>query len=256
MLSTKQQEESNHKQRGFIDSDLPIDHESSSSMLGKTPDSFGESRHALLERLRSLGINIQAFESLSLGELSDLLYGLNKILSATNKQDENSNRRGSGKGNLLPVLSVTDKRILKALILSAGRVSSLKLSKDLDIPLTTVQRRRKRLEDLFLETSYRLQVEKFGWRRAILFLSTQKGLTFSVAKDLLSWKEPILSVCRTMGANEIDLHAEFIFRHNSELLNLIEKIRTIEGIKNVTWSESIQVIGSNPTQFEFIIDSY
>ena len=224
-------------------------------------DSDSVSRFKLLEELAKLGVDTEAFKSFSISELSDLLYGLNRVIGSyknnNNNNDGRISRTNNTKERSVPVLSLTDRKILKSLLSSAGHISSLKLSRELDIPLSTVQRRRKRLEDTFLQTFYALKVEKFGWRKATLFLSTQHGLTSSVAKELLTWQQyPILSVSRTMGANEIDLHLEFIFRQNSELLDLIEKIRAIEGVKNVIWNESIEVIGINQSSFEAIIDNY
>jgi hypothetical protein len=48
--------------------------------------------------------------------------------------------------------------------------SSKSLSAKLGIPITTVRRRRKRLEDKFLKINYVLDISKFGWKR-IDFLS-------------------------------------------------------------------------------------
>jgi len=211
------------------------------------------SRHELLEELSKLGVDTEAFKSFSIEELSDLLYGLNKVINM-HRHAQKADR--PAKKGLAPVLSLADRKILKSLLASGGRVSSLKLSRELDIPLSTVQRRRKRLEELLLETSYVLKVDKFGWRRATLFISTQNGLTLSVAKELLQWEDSIISVNRTMGGSEIDLQLEFIFRQNSELLELIEKIRAVNGVKNVAWSESIEVIGRNFARFEAVVDSY
>lgn len=211
------------------------------------------SRHELLEELSKLGVQTEAFKSFSIEELSDLLYGLNKVINM-HKSTPRTDR--PMKKGLAPVLSLTDKKILKSLLASGGRVSSLKLSRELDIPLSTVQRRRKRLEELLLETSYVLKVDKFGWRRATLFISTQNGRTMSVAKELLQWEDAIISVNRTMGGSEIDLQLEFIFRQNSELLELIEKIRAVEGVRSVTWNESIEVIGKNFDRFEAVVDNY
>ncbi len=210
------------------------------------------SRHELLKELSKLGVVTEAFKSFSIEELSDLVYGLNKMISTY----KHTHKTDKPKSRIMPILSQADKKILKSLLVSGGRVSSLRLSRELDIPLSTVQRRRKRLEELLLETSYVLRVDKFGWRRAMLFLSTQNGLTSSVAKELLTWEDSIISVSRTMGGSEIDLQLEFIFRQNSELLELIEKIRAVDGVKNVAWNESIEVIGRNPGRFEAIVDSY
>lgn len=59
-----------------------------------------------------------------------------------------------------------------------------------------------------------------------------------------------------MGGNEIDLQLEFIFRQNSDLLGLIERIKAINGVKNVIWNESIEVVGRNLAHYETIVDCY
>jgi len=233
-----------------------ITREEAATAIKATSANVAESRHKLLRELATLGVDSEAFRSLSIGELNDLLYGLTKAINTNRQPDKTGQRVSNRKENSLPILSASDKKILKSLLSSGGRVSSLKLSRDLDIPLSTVQRRRRRLEESFLEASYELKVEKFGWRKATLFLSTEKGLTSSVASDLLAWKGSILSVYRIMGSNEIDLEIQYVFRQNTELLNMIEKIRTVNGVKNVSWNEAIEVIGTNPNEFESIVDSY
>ena len=57
------------------------------------------------------------------------------------------------------------------------------MSKKLEIPLTTIQRRRKRLEKEFLEEDYTFLLEKFGWRRVDFFISTSDGKTDALAND-------------------------------------------------------------------------
>src|SRR5689334_7144362 len=84
------------------------------------------------------------------------------------------------------LLSEVDKAILKVLLdVNDGRRSSILLSKKLGVPQTTILRRRKRMEKEFLDISYSLNLEKFGWRRIDLLISTRNGKTDSVAKQLL-----------------------------------------------------------------------
>ena len=65
-----------------------------------------------------------------------------------------------------PYISSLDKMILKEILSSDvnKKLTSEYLSKKLKEPLTTIQRRRKRLEKEFLEKEYNLSLEKFGWR--------------------------------------------------------------------------------------------
>ncbi|HKQ22051.1 MAG TPA: winged helix-turn-helix transcriptional regulator, partial [Nitrososphaeraceae archaeon] len=61
-------------------------------------------------------------------------------------------------------ISQIDRKILKILLSPNGQSKSTKsMSSKLGIPVTTVRRRRKRLEDKFLKVHYVLDIEKFGW---------------------------------------------------------------------------------------------
>ena len=62
-------------------------------------------------------------------------------------------------------LSDIDKKLLKILLLPNGNITSDSLSKELGIPITTIRRRRRRLESEYLKVHYVLDIEKFGWRR-------------------------------------------------------------------------------------------
>ena len=60
-------------------------------------------------------------------------------------------------------ISELDRKLLKILLMPNGDSKSSKsLSAKLGIPITTVRRRRKRLEDKFLKINYVLDIEKFG----------------------------------------------------------------------------------------------
>ena len=141
-------------------------------------------------------------------------------------------------------LSEVDKKMLQTLLASSGRVSSLALSRKLEIPLTTIQRRRKRLESEFLEVDYSLRLDKLGWRNADLLISTSKGAAASIGKELLS-HNAITRVCRSIGEHTIDLHAQIVFKNNTELLNVIEWIKGLDGVRDVIWTEPVELVGKN-----------
>ena|SRR5215212_6196261 len=62
------------------------------------------------------------------------------------------------------LLSNIDREILKAILSPNGKYSSSGLlSKKLGVPKTTIQRRCSRLEKEFLELSYSLNLERFGF---------------------------------------------------------------------------------------------
>ena len=152
------------------------------------------------------------------------------------------------------LLSDVDKKMLQTLLASSGRVSSLALSRKLEIPLTTIQRRRKRLESEFLEVAYSLRLDKLGWRKADLLISTSKGKAHSIGKDLLT-NNAVTRVCRSIGEHTIDLHAEIVFKTNIDLVHVIEWIKSLDGVDGVMWTEPIELMGKNTNKLEDVLKS-
>ena len=64
----------------------------------------------------------------------------------------------------------------------------------------------------------------------------------------------ITYVGKTIGENTIDLRIEAIVKDNSVLLNLLEQIKEMEGVKDVIWSEIVSVVGRKISIPSFIID--
>jgi len=98
--------------------------------------------------------------------------------------------------------------------------------------------------------------EKFGWRFVQLLIHTAGGRTAAVGRELLERRE-VTFVGRTIGQYTIDLRVEVFVQSSGELLNLIEEVKTINGVTDVIWSEIVEVLGrknppyelsSNPTE--------
>ena len=123
-----------------------------------------------------------------------------------------------------------------------GQKSTKSISAKLGIPVTTVRRRRKRLEDKFLKLDCVLDIEKFGWRRVDFFISIRNGMVNAVAKKLMELND-VTNVGKSIGEHTIDLRVETIVKDNSALLDLLEQIKGMEGVKDVVWSEIVSVVG-------------
>jgi DNA-binding Lrp family transcriptional regulator len=150
-------------------------------------------------------------------------------------------------------LSDVDRELLKALLNPNGKSSTGLLSNKLGIPKTTIQRRRKRLEKEFLRLSYSLNLEKFGWRRVDLLIATRNGKTSSVAEQLLS-NEEITYVGKSIGEHTIDLRAEIIIKDNAQLLDVLERVKAMDGVNDTIWSEIVEVVGRKRSIPSKIID--
>jgi DNA-binding Lrp family transcriptional regulator len=102
-------------------------------------------------------------------------------------------------------LSDIDKKLLQILLLPNGNIASSSLSKELGVPITTIRRRRRRLESEYLKVCYVLDIEKFGWRRVDFFISVKSGgKTNSVANKILEIDE-VTYVGKSIGEHTIDL---------------------------------------------------
>jgi DNA-binding Lrp family transcriptional regulator len=146
----------------------------------------------------------------------------------------------------LSQLSEVDKRMLGLLIESEGAIPTHEISEQLGVPLSTVQRRRKKLEENYLVKYYALNLEKFGWRRIDLLIATEGGATITVGKELLE-REEVIFAARTIGEHTIDLRVETLIRNNGQLLDLLEEVKAMKGVKDVIWSEVVETIGrKNP----------
>jgi DNA-binding Lrp family transcriptional regulator len=140
-------------------------------------------------------------------------------------------------------ISDLDRKLLKILLSPNGDLKSSKsLSDKLGIPITTVRRRRKRLEGLFLKMHYVLDIEKFGWKRVDFFISIRNGLVNTVANKMIDSDE-VTYVGKSIGEHTIDLRVETILKDNASILDFLERIKAIDGVKDVVWSEIVSVVG-------------
>jgi DNA-binding Lrp family transcriptional regulator len=184
--------------------------------------------------------------------LSRVLKALDSTAEVVRRCSQIRNRRRI-KNMVKFALSEVDKKILKVLLNPDGGISSSYLSKKIGIPQTTIQRRRKRLEQEVVKISYSVDLEKFGWRRADVYISTRNGKTPFVAKKLLA-NNIVTYVGRSIGEHTIDLRAEIIIKDNAELLDMLERIKSIDGVSDAIWSEVVQVIGRKRSIPSQIID--
>jgi DNA-binding Lrp family transcriptional regulator len=151
-------------------------------------------------------------------------------------------------------ISELDRKLLKVLLMPNGDSKSSKsLSAKLGIPVTTIRRRRKRLEDKFLKINYVLDIEKFGWKRIDFFISIRNGMVDAVAKKLLNIDE-VTYVGKSIGEHTIDLRIETIVKDNASILDHLETIKAMEGVNDVVWSEIVRVVGKKISIPSSIID--
>jgi len=149
------------------------------------------------------------------------------------------------------LLSEQDVTILGDLLRSNGEISSQQPSKNVGISLTAARVKRRELTKKYLTVTYSLNLQRYGWRQLQLQISTSEGRTVSVGKELLKLN-PVVFVGGTIGEVKIDLRAEVFVRDGHELVELIDAVKALHGVKEVVWSEVADVIGTKnpPSQLE------
>jgi len=74
-----------------------------------------------------------------------------------------------------------------------------------------------------------------------------------VTKKLLS-SDVVTYVGRSIGEHTIDLRTGIIIKNNAELLDILEKVKAIDGVSDAVWTEIVQEIGRKRSVPGRIID--
>jgi len=159
------------------------------------------------------------------------------------------------------MLSVIDKKILKVLLAPNSKIcfhtasenSDKAIGTKLGISTVLVKQRRNLLEANFLKILYVMNLVTLGQKRIDFFIATQKGLSVPISNKLLKMKN-VVSVGRSIGEPTIDLRAELIVKDNGQLLECLEQVKRMNGVKDVIWSEIVQVMGNKGSVPSDIID--
>ena len=103
-----------------------------------------------------------------------------------------------------------------------------------------------------LKTYHVLDRETYGWRRVHFFISVRNGKVNTVTNPLMEIDE-VTYVGKSIE-HTIDLRIEAIVKDNIVLLDLLEKIKGMDGVADAIWSEIVHVIGRKISIPSTIID--
>ncbi len=130
------------------------------------------------------------------------------------------------------MLDSTNIKIISQL-LNDPTVSSLSLANKLDLPLSTLQRRRARIENAILKRNYTFNYKAFGGRVGDLIVNVDKGKSKEIAQSLLKkYKNNIVS-CDTRINSQHNVSAHVVYKNTEELYKLIESIKTMDYVSGV-----------------------
>ena len=124
-------------------------------------------------------------------------------------------------------------------------ISSFSLAAKLHIPLSTLQRRRARLEKSVLSNTYQLNLRAFGGRTGDLIINVEKGKSKEIAQEILKKYKNNVITSSTRINTEHNVSAQIIYKDTGELHNLLESIKSMPYVINSQWSEVVEIIGDN-----------
>jgi DNA-binding Lrp family transcriptional regulator len=145
------------------------------------------------------------------------------------------------------LLDSTNIKIISQLV-NDPSISSLALANKLDIPLSTLQRRRIRIEKAILKKTYTLNYKAFGARVGDLIVNVDKGKSDEVAQNILKKHKNNVVYCHTRIDSVHSVLAHVIYKNTEDLYYLIEDIKAMQYVNGLSWSEMVNVIGDNNSE--------
>ncbi|MBV9179587.1 MAG: Lrp/AsnC family transcriptional regulator [Nitrososphaeraceae archaeon] len=145
---------------------------------------------------------------------------------------------------LLKLLDDTNIKIVSQ-ILDNPAIGSLALSKKLDIPLSTIQRRRAKIEKDVLKKTYTFDYKALGCRVGDLVINVDNGRAEEVAQKIINKYKNNVTHCQIRINSIHNILAQIIYKDTNELHYLIEGAKAMEHVTTVEWSEMVKIIGDN-----------
>jgi DNA-binding Lrp family transcriptional regulator len=167
--------------------------------------------------------------------------------SLTVKVDKDGTFSDRSTKQVLKLLDSISIKIISELVKDPN-ISSQSLSKKLGIPLSTIQRRRARIEKAILKKTYSFNYKAFGGRVGDLIINVDKGKSKEVAENVLKKYTNNVVLCDTRINSMHNVSVHVVYKSTEELYRLIESIKTMDYVNTLEWSEMVEVIGDNNSE--------
>jgi DNA-binding Lrp family transcriptional regulator len=154
-----------------------------------------------------------------------------------------SNKINNKDSQIFPFDSI-DINIIRELLVKAD-IKSVDIASKYNVPISTIQRRRKRLVDSILEKKYLIDITKRDLRTGIILANVKRGKAKEVAKMILERHKSNAISSSTRINDQNNVITEIIYNTSSELYNILEQVKKIPYVSSATWSELVEVVGNN-----------
>lgn len=156
-------------------------------------------------------------------------------------------RDPENRSNLI-LLDGLDMDIINELI-DDSNSSSSDIARKYNKPLSTIQRRRTRLEKSILKKEYSINTSYTNWRSGEFFLKVTKGKTREIAEQTFEKYNNNITLV-TMTSNTVgNMIAHIYFRNSSQMFSMMEELKRITFVEDVMYAEHIEKIGERKPRF-------
>jgi DNA-binding Lrp family transcriptional regulator len=145
------------------------------------------------------------------------------------------------------VLGSLDAKIIGELLNDAF-ISSTDISKKHRAPLSTVQRRRRYLENTILTRRYEIDLRKQGFRIGELSVHPKDGSGKEIIRRIFSnYSNHVLSVSVKIDSSII-LTVLVYFKTTNEVHDMMMGINAMAGVRDVRFAETVDIIRDSKSQ--------
>ncbi|HYG00229.1 MAG TPA: winged helix-turn-helix transcriptional regulator [Candidatus Saccharimonadales bacterium] len=131
-------------------------------------------------------------------------------------------------------LDHSDIRIINLMVLNK---TNKEISQELEIPLSTIQRRVRNLITAgYITSDIQVNYEKMGFKSGLLHIYLKNGNIDEMVKKVNNLDQ-ITSIEVHIGNS--DIVGQVVYKEGKDLLNLISTIKKMEGVERVVWSERV-----------------
>ena len=193
-------------------------------------------------------INKKSIKNKGKQSLNDVAYsstnGNNNVKGNYSNYDKSNFET---KNNEIDMISILDKINLKIIeeLLNNGEIKSSEIASKLKIPLSTIQRRRTKIEKTLFRKKYELNLNQMGFRNALIFVDVLKGRAKETGEKLLTRFDRSVLRASTRINSSNNLCLEIVYDNSEQLHFLLEEIKAMPWTSNVDWSEQVNLIGDN-----------
>ncbi len=145
-------------------------------------------------------------------------------------------------------LDSLDMNIVNELIDDAD-ASSSDIGRKYNKPLSTIQRRRTRLERTVLIKEYSINTKSTDWRSGEFFLKVIKGKAREIAEQTFEKYDKHVTMV-TLTSNTVgNMIAHIYFRNSSNMFSIMEDLRRVPNVEDVMYAEHIERVGERKPRF-------